>query len=124
MRRVDDFKIVAVNGTHDPGMRDLLLEATREVIAAMSDWQPIETAPKPEEYAPILVTGPDRDGNMAIGLAYWYAQIEWVEVPVGDNLYRRERVVRGGYWRSVDDAKHRFEPTKWMPAPPYHPWRP
>ena len=34
MRRVDDFKTVAVNGYDDPRLRDLLIEATNEVIAA------------------------------------------------------------------------------------------
>lgn len=32
MRRVDDFKTVAVNGYDNPGMRELLLSATREVF--------------------------------------------------------------------------------------------
>lgn len=35
MRLVDDFKTVAVNGYDDPGLRGLLLSATREVLASV-----------------------------------------------------------------------------------------
>jgi hypothetical protein len=37
MRRVDDFKTVAVNGYSDPSLRDLLLSATREVLASVPE---------------------------------------------------------------------------------------
>ena len=37
MARVDDFKTVAVNGYDDPGLRDLLVAATCEVIEAMRE---------------------------------------------------------------------------------------
>lgn len=88
----------------------------------MSNWQPIETAPKPKEYTPILAGGyHSRDGQWVMGIIYWHAHSEWREVKVGDNLYEKKLFDLGGNWRAADKADYRFEPEYWMPlpSPPY-----
>lgn len=67
----------------------------------MTDWQPIETAPK--DFTRILVCWASKHGRMmnsSCSIVYWAAHAEkWVDE-------------RGGYWGGD------YSPTHWMPIPP------
>lgn len=95
----------------------------------MTDWQPIETAPK--DGNKILAYGIGFAGlaNMGSWIVHddkngrkpMHAIVHWVEgwydkeVEAGNGLYRKERVQGYAHW--MPHGPHAFEPTHWMPLP-------
>jgi len=64
----------------------------------VSDWMPIETAPKD---VPILAYEPYEWGGGAVVTIYWQPNVNYVA---------------GGYWGGGSPLRV-YEPTHWMPLP-------
>lgn len=87
-----------------PEVREIWASAAGAAIAAMSGWQPIETAPK--DGTKILVFTIHGE----LELSDWY-KIETPEyVEVSEGLYRKEMREFSSGWNSN-------HPTHWMPLP-------
>lgn len=99
-------------------VNNAIRKSMNEIRRFYGQWQPIETAPK-ENCTRILAAGPyRRDGSIIMGIVYWNTVFDWVEVSVGDGLYRKEKHIQSAYW-APDDYRSAldFEPTYWMPLP-------
>jgi hypothetical protein len=74
----------------------------------MSEWQPIETAPKDED-ADVLLDGP-----LGIGVGHWRPELEQEDedgspsTPIPSGWWGER-----GYWPDEPDN----QPTHWMPLP-------
>ena len=85
----------------------------------MSEWRSIETAPR-EDFKRIIATGVTaRDCNVT-QIIFWAFTYKWIEVSVGENLYRKDCIRDREGWRwdtGAGESPIDFEPTHWMPLP-------
>ena len=75
----------------------------------MSEWQPIETAPKDGTHILIVRAGEDKE---SIEITFWYQNFQDEYVPDKDGLYRKETIL---WIESWNGNGHRA--THWMPLP-------
>src|SRR3990167_1984817 len=77
---------------------------------AMTDWQPIETAPK--DGKPILSYCASGYDEQPYSVIWWHAEIhEWWETVATDT--KKLRSEAAGYWAGGENY-----PTHWLPLPP------
>jgi hypothetical protein len=73
----------------------------------MSDWQPIETAPK--------------DGTIIIGheprFGIYGGALGMVWIPPHTRMFHGHKIEHEGYWGSAVHNVHVCKPTHWMPFP-------
>lgn len=77
----------------------------------MSEWQPIEAAPK--DGTRVLIANDDGEMDVAGYVAEWSEHSEFVRTAKDGDVFRTVRRDMG-YW----DAVHAYCPTHWMPLPP------
>lgn len=88
----------------------------------MSEWQPIETAPK--DGTPILGYGPMPGINAEDHGWHQVRETNWKCYPVGSPGYAKWQKGEGplgigwDWYESVHNWSHSWQPTHWMPLPP------
>lgn len=83
----------------------------------MSEWQPIETAPKDGTWI-IGYRKPRRDEERPpVAAIFFYLDTETEIVPLGDDIFRRVKSQVGKWFQENWDE---FRPTHWvaLPTPP------
>lgn len=76
----------------------------------MSEWQPIETAPK--DGTKVLIVNDEGAIDVAGYIEQWNERDEWVRKAKDGDVYRTVREDRG-YWGTGTA----YCPTHWMPLP-------
>lgn len=81
----------------------------------MTNWQPIETAPKDGREFIVFYETPR--GSRGFDIVSWVADEETVSVDVGGGLFRREQRDTSGFIGNIGRHTGKYA-THWMPLEP------